>query len=196
MYISKSRFINWTRCPMYFPMELKHNPSGKHDIDIEREHRMEMLEELKVGVTSVEYSESDEDESFIAEPSEELEALLPYYNQVEDEALQVAKKYFHGAFVSDSKEVHNQKLFEYEHNGHTYRCYVDIYNENENEINIIEVKATTNSKYMMKTDKEGKSRSVCTMLRLGNVYCKINVKQWLSGRLIGSVCLDDQKVNK
>ena len=85
MYISKSRFINWTRCPMYFPMELKHNPSGKNDIDIEREHRMEMLEELKVGVTSVEYSESDEDESFIAEPSEELEALLPYYNQGEDE---------------------------------------------------------------------------------------------------------------
>ena len=156
MYISKSRFINWTRCPMYFPMELKHNPSGKHDIDIERERRMEMLEELKVGVMSAEYSESDEDESFIAEPSEELEALLPYYNQVEDEALQVAKKYFHGTFVSDSKEVHNQKLFEYEHNGHTYRCYVDIYNENENEINIIEVKATTNSKYMMKTDKEGK----------------------------------------
>lgn len=156
MYISKSRFINWTRCPMYFPMELKHNPSGKNDIDIERERRMEMLEELKVGVTSVEYSESDEDESFIAEPSEELEALLPYYNQVEDEALKVAKKYFRGTFVPDSKEVHNQKLFEYEHNGHTYSCYVDIYNENENEINIIEVKATTNSKYMMKKDKEDK----------------------------------------
>ena len=139
---------------MYFPMELKHNPSGKNDIDIERERRMEMLEELKVGVTSVEYSESDEDESFIAEPSDELEALLPYYNQVEDEALKVAKKYFRGTFVPDSKEVHNQKLFEYEHNGHTYSCYVDIYNENENEINIIEVKATTNSKYMMKKDKE------------------------------------------
>ena len=156
MYISKSRFINWTRCPMYFPMELKHNPSGKNDIDIERERREEMLEELKVGVTSVEYSESDEDESFIAEPSEELEALLPYYNQVEDEALKVAKKYFRGTFVPDSKEVHNQKLFEYEHNGHTYSCYVDIYNENDDEINIIEVKATTNSKYIMKKDKEDK----------------------------------------
>lgn len=156
MYISKSRFINWTRCPMYFPMELEHNPSGKNDIDIERERRMEMLEELKVGVTSVEYSESDEDESFIAEPSDELEALLPYYNQVEDEALKVAKKYFRGTFVPNSEEVHNQKLFEYEHNGHTYSCYVDIYNENENEINIIEVKATTNSKYMMKKDKEDK----------------------------------------
>lgn len=43
MYISKSRFINWTRCPMYFPMELKHNPSGKYDIEMEC--RKEMLVE-------------------------------------------------------------------------------------------------------------------------------------------------------
>jgi hypothetical protein len=180
---------------MYFPMELKHNPSGKNDIDIEREHRMEMLEELSESMASTGFPEED-DEKFDATPRPELEALLPYYNQAEEEALRVAKKYFHGTFIADSRNVQKQKLFEYVHNGHTYRCYVDIYNENENEINIIEVKATTNSKYMMKTDKEGKSRSVCTMLRLGNVYCKINVKQWLTGRLIGSVCLDDQKVNK
>ena len=152
MYISKSRFINWTRCPMYFPMELKHNPTGKDDIDAERERREEMLDELKVGVTSSLGSEADEEgDSFETEPNLELEALLPYYNQVEDEALKVAKKYFHGTF-------HSQKLFEYGNNGHTYRCYVDIYNENENEINIIEVKASTNSKYILKLKpgKDGK----------------------------------------
>ena len=33
MFVSKSRFINWTRCPMYFPMDLKHNPTGKDDVD-------------------------------------------------------------------------------------------------------------------------------------------------------------------
>ena len=152
MHISKSRFINWTRCPMYFPMELKHNPTGKDDIDAERERREEMLDELKVGVTSSLGSEADEEgESFETEPNLELEALLPYYNQVEDEALKVAKKYFRDTFQS-------QKLFEYELNGHTYRCYVDIYNENENEINIIEVKASTNSKYILKLKpgKDGK----------------------------------------
>ena len=171
MYISKSRFINWTRCPMYFPMELKHNPSGKEDIAAER--RKEMLEELSESMSSTGFSEEDE-EKFDATPRPELEALIPYYSQVEDEALKIAKKYFHGTFIAGN--VQKQKLFEYGHNGHIYRCYVDIYNENKNEINIIEVKATTNSKYMMKTDKEGKSRSVCTMLRLGNVYCKTNVK--------------------
>lgn len=143
MFISKSRFINWTRCPMYFPMDLKFNPTGKSDIE---ERREEMMAELAAEMGSAE-GEADE-ESFDASPSPELEALLPYYNQVEDEALKVARKYFTGTFVADARDVHNQKLFEYEQHGHTYRCYVDIYNENDNEINIIEVKATTNSKYL------------------------------------------------
>ena len=145
MYISKTRFINWTRCPMYFPMELKHNPMGMDDIDAERERREEMMSELISGMSSAEGSVDEEE--FDAKPSEELETLLPYYNQVEDEALKVAQRYFRGTFIADSKDVHNQKLFEYEPHGHTYRCYVDIYNENEDEINIIEVKATTCSKF-------------------------------------------------
>lgn len=167
MYISKSRFINWTRCPMYFPMELKHNPSGKHDIDIEREHRMEMLEELSESMASTGFPEED-DEKFDATPRPELEALLPYYNQVEEEALRVAKKYFHGTFIPDSRNVQNQKLFEYVHNGHTYRCYVDIYNENEQDINIIEVKATTNSKYIFKKDDKGEKKGLFFSDKKGN----------------------------
>lgn len=124
---------------MYFPMELKHNPTGKDDIDAERERREEILRELAEGMAPDNSDEEDEEE-FNSAPTPELEALLPYYNQVEDEALKVANKYFDGTFRT-------QKLFEYKHNGNTYRCYVDIYNENEREINIIEVKATTSRKY-------------------------------------------------
>ena len=142
---------------MYFAMELKHNPMGKDDIDAERERREEILGELAESIKesameSAEFSEEN-DENFDTTPSPELEALLPYYNQVEDEALKVAKKYFDGKFQ-------NQKLFEYELHGHTYRCYVDIYNENEKEINIIEVKATTNKKYSYWKDKDGKNQGL------------------------------------
>lgn len=133
---------------MYFAMELKHNPTGKDDIEVERERREEMFSELAESMASADSLDED-DEKFDSAPSPELEALLPYYSQVEDEALKVAKKYFDGTFQT-------QKLFEYELHGHTYRCYVDIYNENENEINIIEVKATTNRKYIVKPDKDGK----------------------------------------
>ncbi|MCQ2148556.1 MAG: DUF2779 domain-containing protein [Bacteroidales bacterium] len=135
-------------------MELKYNPMGLADIDAERERREEMIGELMSGASS-EDGEGDE-EYFDANPSEELQALLPYYNQVEDEALKVAKKYFKGRFMSDSRDVHNQKLYEYSFHGHTYRCYVDIYNENEDEINIIEVKATTSSKYTIHLNSKGK----------------------------------------
>lgn len=144
MYISKTRFINWTRCPMYFAMDLRDNPSKKTDIDVERERREEMFVELADEAGS---SEGGDEEAFDAKPSEELEALLPYYNQVEDEALKVAKRYFPGTFTADCRDVRNQKLFEYERNDHVYRCYVDIYNETDDEINIIEVKATTCSKF-------------------------------------------------
>ena len=112
MYISKSRFFNWTRCPMYFAMKLKHNLSGMPDIDDERERWEEMMAELKEGAKSSEESSEDK-EAFDAKPGPELEAQLPYYNQVEDEALMVSRKYFKGAFIADSKDVHNQKLFKY-----------------------------------------------------------------------------------
>lgn len=137
---------------MYFAMELKHNPTGKNDIDVERERREEILEELAASMKEsiIESTESIEegDEEFDFAQSPELEALLPYYNQVEDEALMVAKKYFRGTFET-------QKLFEYTLHGNTYRCYVDIYNENDEEINIIEVKATTNRKYSYWRNKDG-----------------------------------------
>lgn len=165
MYISKSRFINWTRCPMYFPMELKHNPSGKYDIEMER--RKEILEEFSESMATTGFPEED-DEKFDATPRPELDALLPYYNQVEDEALKVARRYFHGTFIADSRNVQNQKLFEYIHNGHTYRCYVDIYNESEQGINIIEVKATTNSKYILKVCDDGCKKGLCFSDKKGN----------------------------
>ena len=65
----------------------------------------------------------------------------------------MAKKYFTGTFKT-------QWLFKYDLHGHTYRCYVDIYNENENEINIIEVKATTNKKYLYWKDKKDKNKGL------------------------------------
>ena len=142
---------------MYFPMDLKHNPTGKVDIDEERERREEMLGELAESIKEstmggAEFSEED-DETFDSASSPELEAMLPYYDQVEAEALKVAKKCFLGDFKT-------QKLFEYELHGNTYRCYVDIYNENENEINIIEVKATTNRKYLYWKDKNNKNKGL------------------------------------
>lgn len=158
MFISKTRFINWTRCPMYFALELKYNPLAAVDIDAERERREEMYREFSDEVKS---GPEDDEEEFITSPtSVELEAMLPYYNRVEAEALKIAKKYFYGSFIPDSQDVHKQKLFEYTRNGHTYRCYADIYNANKDEINIIEVKATTSSKYIYSMDGDSRRQGL------------------------------------
>lgn len=173
MKVSKSRFINWTRCPMYLSMELMHNPTGA--IDIEKERQAEMIEEVKDGMQSS--GEGNDDEHFDIEPSEQLKALLPFYRQVEDEALKVAKRYFNGTFVADSNDVHNQRLFEYERNGNTYSCYVDIYNENEKEINIIEVKATTCKKFIDLTFSDAKrgGNKFVLFVKKGNFF-RLNTK--------------------
>ena len=94
---------------MYFPMELKHNPTGKDDIDVERELREERLEELAESMATEGFAEEDEEFGLSRRP--ELDALLPYYQQVEEEALKVAKKCFHGTFVADAHRVHEQQLF-------------------------------------------------------------------------------------
>ena len=70
---------------MYFARDLKHNPLKKTDIDAERERRAEMLAELMNETGSSEGAEDEEE--FDAKPSEELEALLPYYNHLSFAAL-------------------------------------------------------------------------------------------------------------
>lgn len=78
--------------------------------------------------------------------------------------------------MANSEDVHYQKLFEIELHGHVYRCYVDIYNENDDEINIIEVKATTCSKFIgvefsdVPPRKTGGNKYPLFVKR-GNFYC-------------------------
>lgn len=83
---------------MYFPMDF----TGKAGMDDERERREDRLAELREGMKSSDGVDA-EDEEFDAQPGPELEALLPYYNKVEEEALKVAKKYFRGTFIANSR---------------------------------------------------------------------------------------------
>ncbi|MFA6889659.1 MAG: DUF2779 domain-containing protein, partial [Bacilli bacterium] len=76
----------------------------------------------------------------------QMEALLPYYNKLEEEAMKIAEKTFHGP-IHFSLKTKEQKLFTYQNNRHQYYCYLDGYLEKENEIYIFEVKATTSKKF-------------------------------------------------
>lgn len=129
MAITKTKFINYTRCPYYY------------HLDNLKESDLLSKVSLKDYIVE-EYKYNSE------VPDEQLEVMLPYYKKCEDIALKLAPKYFTGMFIGANNTL-EQECFECKINGILYVCYVDIYNETDDgNINIIEVKSTTIDKFL------------------------------------------------
>lgn len=141
MAITKTKFINYTRCPYFYHLD-NLNTS-----------------DLNSKITLREYLE--EEYKFNTEiPDEQLEVMLPYYKQVENLAATLAPSYFDGNF-SFAYETSDQECFECKINGNLYACYVDIYNETlDGRINIIEVKSTTSDKFLDTTFFKKNSKGI------------------------------------
>ena len=129
MAITKTKFINYTRCPYYYHLDnLKES-----DLSSKVNFKDYFDEEYKYNIEV---------------PDEQLEVMLPYYKKCEDIALKLAPKYFNGTFIG-AEDTFEQEYFECKINGILYVCYVDIYNETDDgNINIIEVKSTTIDKFL------------------------------------------------
>ena len=150
MAITKTKFINYVRCPRYVALDDLKKEKLNSMISIEeykKEEELEHITELLGGM----FDEAGVD--LIDIKNEHLETMMPYYNKVEILAGELAPKYFKGSFKF-SKSTYNQESFDAVVDNIRYLCYVDIYNESENEINIIEVKATTTKKYLDLGSKE------------------------------------------
>ncbi len=137
MIITKTDFINYTRCPLYY--HLIKNSNNKMQVVTERDYfwqeKMEHIKELEANMLG-DQKISDE----------KLEAMLPFYKQVEVEAAKLVQKYFDGDVLFAEKTL-DQKCFSFSKEHNKFMCYVDIFNKSEWGENIIEVKATTNKKY-------------------------------------------------
>ncbi len=148
MAITKTNFINYTRCRRYVALE--EVKKEKLDADISYENYLEEEKKEKLlEMLSKMYSEDEDggEEDLIDIENSQLKAMLPYYSKVEELAAKEALKTFGGKVISSSNTF-NQECFDFSLNGIKYLCYVDVYNETETNINIIEVKATTSKKYM------------------------------------------------
>ena len=150
MAITKTKFINYVRCPRYVALDdLKKEKLnsmisiGEYKKEEELEHIIELLGNMF----------DDDGNDLIDVKNDHLNTMLPYYNKVEILAGDIASKYFKGNFKF-SKSTYNQESFDAVIDNIRYLCYVDIYNENEDNINIIEVKATTMKKYLELGSKE------------------------------------------
>lgn len=149
MAITKTDFINYTRCKRYAALEEVKREKLEADISYETYKELELKENLSEIVSSM-YEINEEtgiETNLLEKVDRQLEAMMEYYKLVEIEAGRIATKTFGGKSVYAEK-TKEQECFDFSLNGIHYVCYVDIYNEKEDEINIIEVKATTSKKYM------------------------------------------------
>ena len=158
MAITKTDFINYTRCRRYPALENIRKEKLESKVSVEEYIKEEKNERIKEMLTMLFETdeETGEDIDLTKKIDKQLEAMMDYYKEIEILAALHVEKVF-GGKSTYSKETFMQESFDIDINGIKYLCYVDIYNESNNEINIIEVKATTNRKYKeltYKIDKE------------------------------------------
>ena len=146
MAITKTNFINYSRCPRYAALEEIKSEKLDADITYKEYKHEEESEQLKEILGSI-FEDDTYEVDLTNKVNKQMEAMMPYYKMVEIEAGRITKKYFGGKSVY-AEDTFSQESFEFNKNGIKYICYVDIYNEVDNDINIIEVKATTSNKYV------------------------------------------------
>lgn len=178
MAITKTNFINYTRCSRYAALEEVKKERLDADISIleyKKEEELEILKELIDGMYESD-NETEEEIDLIDVKNPQLEAMMPYYKQVEVLATRFAQKHFGGKTVG-GEDTFKQVSFDFSRNGIKYLSYTDIYNEEVNgNVNIIEVKATTSNKFLNITiGKRGEAKYPLFVKKDGIYYLKDEV---------------------
>lgn len=142
MKISKTLFKQYTRCPRVCALDDIYKKKLGTDASIfgddEKDNIVELLHSM---------FDSDTGDDLVNIPDAQMQALLPYYNKLEEHAMAVASEYF-GGNIHYSLETKKQKSFQFIDNHHNeYYCYLDGFQETDTEIRIFEVKATTTKKF-------------------------------------------------
>jgi len=138
--------MEYIRCNRYPALN---NIYKRKDVDdVEKDRFYDIID-------SLENFDFNVDEDFLEPDLEHLQVMMPYYNLVEVLAARKVMSEWRGETQYGTK-YGTQKLFMREHNGFNLMCYVDIFNKDQSQINIIEVKATTSNKYMSMTYSENK----------------------------------------
>jgi len=147
--ITKTKFINYSRCPRYVALDEVKKERLNADISY-KDYLEEELENKKIELISsmIEIDEEGNEEDLIDVLDPQLEVMLPYYKKIEHLAGRKVEQVFGGKSIYAEK-TQNQKSFDFMDKGIKYICYLDIYNES-NGINVIEVKATTSKAFLEK----------------------------------------------
>ncbi len=150
MKISKTRFINLIRCNRYAALDEIYRDKEKAVVSFSDDPELEDLmgEENREKVSFLLDDMVDEDgEDLLIQKDEQMETMLPYYNQIEMLAGKAIRSRFGGEVIY-ALNTYDQKRFEYEYEGFRLYCFLDGYQEDDDTIRIFEVKATTSKKFI------------------------------------------------
>ena len=169
MAITKTNFINYTRCRRYVALEEIHKEKLMADISIEEYQKEEQNDKLTELIGCMyEIDEEDQEHDLIDKENRYLEVMMKYYKQVEQLAGTYVKNTFKGKTIfSDNNFM--QECFDFNSNGIKYLCYVDVYNESKDQKNIIEVKATTTNKFLSLKGNHLKKDKYSIFLKKDNI---------------------------
>lgn len=155
MYISKTKFINYLRCDRFAALESVYKEKEhaivafSDDPDMDELMSEENKEKMQTLMSDM-YDENDED--LLEKADAQMETMLPYYNQIEIIAGHAIDQRFSGHTVY-SLDTYKQQRFEFSHQGYQFYCFLDGYQEDDKNIRIFEVKATTSKKFLDMTFK-------------------------------------------
>ncbi|MCK5761445.1 MAG: DUF2779 domain-containing protein [Candidatus Izimaplasma sp.] len=149
MNITKSKFMEFIRCNRFPALNNIHKRRDLDDALMDRYY--DLLDSLENANDSV------YEENFLEPDLTHLEVMMPYFTKVEVLAAEKVKSLF-GGETKFGTDYGTQKLFLRDFNNFNLMCYVDIYNNNKDNISIIEAKATTSNKFMKLGYTENKIR--------------------------------------
>mgnify|MGYP000459966444 FL=1 len=148
MNITKSKFMEYIRCDRYAALNHIYKRKDLDDAAMDRYYDL---------IDSLEQFNPDTDDDILSPDLEQLQIMMPYFTKIEELA---ARKIISdwGGETRYGTTYGTQKLFLRDHRNFNLMCYVDIYNKQDNQVNIIEVKATTTNKFLAMGYTENKVR--------------------------------------
>ena len=114
MAITKTNFINYSRCPRYAALEEIKCEKLDADITYKEYKHEEESEQLKEILGSI-FEDDTYEVDLTNKVNKQMEAMMPYYKMVEIEAGRITKKYFGGKSVY-AEDTFSQESFEFNKN--------------------------------------------------------------------------------
>ncbi len=171
MDISKTLFKEYSKCQRAYPLQEIYQKKLNEKVNLYDEDRKEKILEI------LSYMFDENGDDLINTTDSQIEAMLPFYQDVERVALDIASKVF-GQKFQYFENTRDQKCFSFtDENGYRFYCYLDGYWENEKEAIVIEVKSISSSKIKKIGFKE-KGKFYPLFTKTKHIYSLVSSKDW------------------